>query len=79
MAQLDRPWYLQKERVRLVLTVAALERIDGVAVRLGLSRGRVVDALVRVVPAEDLDRAVQQAIDTDARALSVWRDVSTPS
>ena len=47
----DRPWWLEPNRVRVTLTTGALERVDVAAKSMGVRRGRVLDALLRVLHA----------------------------
>jgi hypothetical protein len=65
--------------VRLQLSVAALERVDATAERLGLSRGKVVDALVRALDDDMVDYALKQVVDGDAKQLTAWRERCIPS
>ncbi len=75
----DRPWWLEPNRVRVTLTTGALERVDVAAKSMGVRRGRVLDALLRVASVDDMQAAVSAVNDHDAKALTAWRESCIPS
>lgn len=69
-----RPWFLEQHQMRVYLSLAGKEVVDDLAMRHNLSRGRVIDYLVRAMDESTLDRTIEAMRDRDAKVLEAWRE-----
>ncbi len=69
-----KPWFLELFQMRVRVSSLARNRIDELATRHGLSRGKVVDCLVRAVEPNDLDVAIVKVQEADKALLASWQE-----
>lgn len=71
-----RPPWREKKTVHLTLSIDALERMDFVADKMGLTRSVICDALVRTIPSTQMEDAIEGVLRDDALALMAYRGES---
>lgn len=67
------PWEQDPERLTVMISVDAYDRMMRIADRAGVKRGYVIDALLRSMPDDELHRIIEHMKEGDGAARAAWQ------